>query len=120
MAIGAVAAAAPSGTFPLSTFREYREQLDWIVYSNDYQNGWGSRRTPADNPRRAYTVAFRLTPANAVTLRSFFASHGLLVPFYLLPLREGVQKVLRFASALSEQTDIGGRIQISTSLVEVS
>lgn len=120
MAISAVAAAVPSGTFPLSVYREYREQLEWQMANSEYQNGWSSRRTVADNPRRVYEMAVRLTPALAATLRAFFAARGVLVPFHLLPLREGGLRVMRFASGLSETTDMGGRIDVRFSLLEVS
>ena len=79
---GSVANAAPTTVLPNSLSRAFTHTREYPVIDNEYRNGESQRSAQAATSRKKWNLTKRLTPAQLVTLRTFYdARNGTHEPF---------------------------------------
>ena len=80
---GSVQNATPLTVLPASLSRAFVHEREYPVLDNEYRDGESQRKAQANNSRKRWRLAKRLTPAQLQTLRDFFdARKGPTEPFY--------------------------------------
>jgi phage-related protein len=80
---GSVQNATPLTVLPASLSRAFAHEREYPVLDNEYRNGESQRKAQANNSRKRWRLAKRLTPAQLAALRDFFdARRGATEPFY--------------------------------------
>jgi phage-related protein len=80
---GSVQNAAPSTVLPQTLSVAFSRAQEYPVIDNEYRNGESQRSVEANNSRKRWRLAKRLTSAQLQTLRDFYAArNGPVEPFY--------------------------------------
>ncbi|MGE5487286.1 MAG: DUF2460 domain-containing protein [bacterium] len=131
---GSVANAAPATVLPPTLCVAFARAQEYPAIENEYRNGESQRSVQANNSRKRWRLAKRLTPAQLQALRSFYeARKGPVEPFYFYDPYETNPKfswdptganptgryIVRFDSEWS-QSSMPGRSDVSVELVELA
>ena len=117
---GAVANAAPTGTLPSLPIYGFSETREYLVPENRYAGGESERAVLAAPSRRAWKIRWRLTPTQLTTLKTFYESHGITVPFNFTPLNDTPTVAAKFHSGWTETTAWANRTEVNLDLIQVS
>jgi phage-related protein len=80
---GSVQNAAPLTVLPASLSRAFVHEREYPALDNEYRNGESQRSVQANNSRKRWRLAKRLTPAQLAALLDFYdARKGPAEPFY--------------------------------------
>ena len=131
---GSVHNATPLTVLPASLSRAFVHERAYPVLDNEYRNGESQRKAQANNSRKRWRLAKRLTPAQLQTLRDFFdARKGPTEPFYFYdpyetspnfshdPTGEAAagRYTVRFAGGWNQSVSLS-RTDVSLELVELA
>lgn len=131
---GSVQNAAPLTVLPASLSRAFVHEREYPVLDNEYRNGESQRFVQANNSRKRWRLAKRLTPVQLAALRDFWqARRGATEPFYFYDPWETVPRfshdptgqstagryIVRFAGSWAHIIGLG-RIDTQIELVEVA
>lgn len=80
---GSIQSAVPATVLPHFLSRSFTRVQEYPVLENEYRNGESQRSVQANNSRKQWRLAKRLTPTQLDALRSFYdARDGSVEPFY--------------------------------------
>ncbi len=131
---GSVQHAAPATVLPPTLCVAFARAQEYPAIENEYRNGESQRSVQANNSRKRWRLAKRLTPGQLQTLRDFYtARNGPVEPFYFYDPYETNPKfswdptgtattgryTVRFDCEWS-QSSMPGRSDVSIELVELA
>ncbi len=131
---GSVQNATPLTVLPASLSRAFVHEREYPALDNEYCNGESQRSVQANNSRKRWRLAKRLTPAQLAALRDFYeARKGPAEPFYFYDPYETNPKfshdptgqaiagryTVRFAGPWEQSTSLA-RADLTLELIEIA
>lgn len=98
----------------------YSETREYLGLENRYQGGESERASRADTSRRVWTLTWRLTSDQLATLKYFYDSHGLTVPFHYTTLNDTTLYAAKFNTPWNQTTAWAHRTEVTLDLIQVT